>query len=127
LHARAIPQHEWAEFLGRFSRQHDRWLSTIEVIEPGRPLQVQVRDRPLTGITVDGGDGGSRTISVLMGGESPDHAVRVIHDPVEVILKETSEGAHEALEVESRDGSTTRVAFRSVVPAERVDGILLDR
>jgi hypothetical protein len=87
--------------------------------------QIEARDKPLTGITVDRDPGGGDMISILIGGELSDHAGHVIHAPVKVTLKETPEGAHEALEIESRDGTTTRISFRSVMPVELVDGVLL--
>jgi hypothetical protein len=42
-----------------------------------------------------------------------------------VRLKERDDGAHEALQIESRDGATTLLRFRSVMPSELVDGVVL--
>jgi hypothetical protein len=47
----------------------------------------------------------------------------VIAAPKRVLLKETETGATEALEIESSDGETTLLRFRSVIPPELVDGI----
>jgi Family of unknown function (DUF5335) len=127
LPARHIVRDEWGEFLDSFSRLHDGWLTAIEVIERDGTVQVEARDKPLTGITVDHGDTDTRTISILIGGQSLDHAARIIHAPARITLNETPTGAHEALEIESTDGTTTRLRFRSVVLPELVDGVLLHR
>ncbi len=125
--ARHIARDEWGEFLDSFSRLHDGWLTAIEVVERNGAVQVEALDKPLTGITVDRGATDSRTISILIGGQSLDHTARIIHAPARITLKETPTGAHEALEIESTDGTTTRLKFRSVVLPELVDGVLLHR
>ena len=120
-----IAHDAWREFLDSFSRVHDGWLTTIEIIDPDGGVQVEARDKRLTGITSE--QGAEPRISILVGGEASDHAGRVIQKPTRVSLTETPAGAHEALEIESTDGATTRVKFRSIIPPELVDGVLLQR
>jgi Family of unknown function (DUF5335) len=118
---REIPRDEWGSFLDSFSRQHAGWLSTVEVLS-SIGAQVQSREQPLSGITAELKGGNRDLISILIGTTSDDHVTHVIHAPSYVRLKETAEGAHEALQIESENGVTTLLTFRSTIPSELVDG-----
>jgi hypothetical protein len=52
---REIPRDEWVAFFDSFSRQHDGWLSTVEVREAeiGAQTQNQWLEKALMGITAD--------------------------------------------------------------------------
>ena len=121
---REIPRNEWVAFLDSFSRQHEGWLITIEVLGRDIGAQIERREQPLTGITADLTDGGRDTITILGGGKSVGHLAHIIRAPLHVWLKETEEGAHEALQIESKDRTTTLVRFHSAVLPETVDGVL---
>jgi hypothetical protein len=119
---REIPREEWSAFLDSFSRQHAGWLSTVEVLGPAIGAQVQTREQPLSGITAELKGGRQDLISILLGDSADDHVAHVIHAPSHVRLKETDEGAREALQIESESGETTRLRFRVTVPSELLDG-----
>lgn len=122
---REIPRDEWAAFFDSFSRQHEGWLSTVEVLGAEIGAQVEARDEPLVGIVADLKE--PAMITILLGGESDDHLAHTIPAPSHVRLKETPEGAHEALQFESQQGATTLLRFRSPVLPESVDGVVLHR
>jgi hypothetical protein len=124
---REIPRDEWVAFFDSFSRQHEGWLVTIEVLGRDIGAQIEAREQPLTGITADLNDRGEDTISIFVGGKSAAHVAHIVHAPSHVGLKETAEGAHEALHIEAKDGATTLVRFRSTVLPELVDGVVLNR
>ncbi|TMG94562.1 MAG: hypothetical protein E6H73_07205, partial [Betaproteobacteria bacterium] len=48
-----IPRTEWPAFLDTFSRQHQGWLTTVEVVATGLGVHREVREKPLTGISED--------------------------------------------------------------------------
>ena len=50
MSTREIPREEWPEFLKSFSRVHEGWLSTVEVLDDQIGSQVEARDLPLQGI-----------------------------------------------------------------------------
>ncbi|OLE50804.1 MAG: hypothetical protein AUG51_26320 [Acidobacteria bacterium 13_1_20CM_3_53_8] len=50
---REIPREEWAEFLDIFSRQHEGWLVTVEVLSEEIGAQVEAEGKPLEGITAE--------------------------------------------------------------------------
>jgi hypothetical protein len=122
---REIPRSEWPDFLDSFSRQHRGWLITIEVLDARVGAQVQVREQPLAGVTAEM-RGGDASVSVLIGRAADVHLTHTIRDPAHIRLKETEAGAREALQIESEDGAMTLLRFRSVIPAELVDGVALE-
>lgn len=124
---REIPRGEWVAFLDSFSRQHDGWLVTVEVLGLEIGAQVESREQPLRGITADLKDDGEDMISIFVGGKPDDHITHIIHAVTHIRLKETEQGAHEALHFEPKRGAATLLRFRSPMLSELVDGIVLDR
>ncbi|HYC48644.1 MAG TPA: DUF5335 family protein [Burkholderiales bacterium] len=123
MSTREISRADWPAFMDCFSRQHLGWLSTIEVLDSTLGAQTQVREQPFAGITAET-HGGHSSIAILMG-KGPDlHVGHLIRDAAHVRLKE-SDGAHEALQIEAGDGVTTLLTFRSVMPTELVDGVVM--
>ena len=121
---REISKDEWVTFFDSFSRQHQGWLITVEVLGSDIGAQVESRDEPLVGITADLKNTDEEVITILTGGQSKDHLAHMIRAPVHVSLKQTDEGAHEAVHIESKQGTTTLLRFRSPVLSELVDGIV---
>jgi hypothetical protein len=50
-----------------------------------------------------------------------------ITDPTRLWLEQTSQGANAALEIESAGEVKTLLRFRSALPAEMVDGVVLEK
>ena len=124
-----IPRDEWSPFLERYSRQHEGWLATLEVFGPEIGAQQEARDLPLEGITAASKDGnaGTASISISLGNTPDDHVTHTITDPTRLWLEQTSQGANAALEIESAGEVKTLLRFRSALPAEMVDGIVLEK
>ena len=118
---REIPRDSWKEFFDGFSRRHQGWLATVEVLG-AVGAQTEARELPLDGISVDHG---GKSIDIALG--PPGKGVsRVISKPSHVRIEEEG-GADRALQIESADGDTTLVTFRSALPPEMVDGLLPDQ
>ncbi len=112
---------EWISFLDSFSRQHEGWLASIEVAMPGGKL-TEVVNRPLRGVSIDHADGKQRAYVEV--GDTPDQCLtHVIESPRRIIFKRTWAGAHEGLELESANGSTTIIRFRCAMLPEMIDDI----
>jgi hypothetical protein len=123
---REIPRHEWAAFFDSFSRIHEGWLSTVEVLGADVGAQIEVSEQPLAGITADLRDDRQQdVVSILIGGKSGEHVAHMIRRPTHVRLKQTPDGADEALHIESDSGPTTLLRFRSVISPEALDGVVL--
>jgi hypothetical protein len=116
-----IPSDEWISFLDSFSRRHEGWLVTLELIGPEIGAQIQASELPLEGIS---SSTNPKTISISLGNEPSNHLTHTISSPGQLWLRRTSQGADEALEIESTDGAKTLLRFRSVIPTELVDGLI---
>jgi hypothetical protein len=118
-----IPNYEWASFFDEFSRRHERWLVNVEMLSPVTGDQVLLRDLPLEGITADPNEMGEDQITIIAGTRPDARISHTIEGPNRVWLKQTDEGADDALEIESVDGAVL-VSFRSTALPEMVDGLL---
>jgi hypothetical protein len=119
---REIPRNEWTQFFDAFSRRHDGWLVTVEILDPKLGAQIEAEDRPLRGIAADRG-GNDEDIEILMGRGTDDPLTHIVSHPTRVQVEETAEGAEAAIEIESKNEGTTLVRFRSAVLPESVDGV----
>jgi hypothetical protein len=119
METKEIPREQWTRFFDGFSRRHEGWLVTVEVLGEEGP-QVEVRDLPLTGIAAD--ENRQHTISILVGGTTGEDEGHIIQFPAAVRVEEDG-GVERALEIEARDGDKTIVTFRSALPPEMVDGV----
>lgn len=119
---REIARNEWSEFFDGFSRRHDGWLVTIEVLDEELGDQIEAENQKLKGIVAEPRNDPT-TIDIFVG-ESPDGgSTHIIDRPTRVRVEEVG-GAEGALEIKSEDHGTTLVRFRSAAMPETVDGVL---
>jgi hypothetical protein len=122
-----ISPDEWPTFLDTFSRQHEGWLATLEVFATDIGAHQEASDLPLEGITVTSTDDQSQSIAINLGKTPEDHVTHTINKPIRIWLEQTLLGANAALEIESADQVKTLLRFRSALPADMVDGVVLDK
>jgi hypothetical protein len=127
MRTKEIPRDEWKTFFDTFSRQHEGWLATLEVLGSEIGAQQEARNLPLEGITATSKDTVPETIAISLGKTPEDHVTHTITEPARVWLEQTAEGANAALEIESADQIKTLLRFRSALPAEMVDGVVLEK
>ena len=115
-----IPRNQWREFFDIFSRQHEGWLVTLEILGADIGAQVEERSLAFEGIVeeVQGNE-----ILIMFGAKPDDHITHSISDPATVSLEQTDEGADAALAIKSADGVTALLRFRSAVLPETVDAV----
>jgi hypothetical protein len=121
---REIPRAEWAEFLDSFSRQHEGWLVTVEVLSEEIGAQVEAEEKPLEGITAEQKGSGEGSISITVGLIPEEQVTHNIRAPTHLRIEQAENGADMALEMESEEGVTTLVRLRSAMLPEMVDGIV---
>src|SRR5436189_3976439 len=121
MQTQEIPREEWNSFFDSFSRQHEGWLATLEVLGPNVGAQEEAHELPLEGVSVASEADKSESIAINMGKTAEDHVSHTITKPQHVWLEKTDEGADAALEIESAGDSKTLLRFRSAVPPELVD------
>jgi len=127
MQTQEIPRREWRGFFDSFSRQHEGWLATLEVLSADVGAQEEGRELPLAGVSLSSGGDETESISIDLGTKPDEHISHAINEPTAVWLEQTEEGANAALEIEVADGTKTLLRFRSPMPAEFVDGVVLDR
>lgn len=120
-----ILRDEWARYFEEFSRRHQGWLVTVEILGLDIGDQVQVRNLPLEGIIVETNDSDGGEMTIIAGNRPDARISHTICAPVRVWVKQNEQGADEALEIELPSGAVL-VRFRSAVLPELVDGILAE-
>ena len=116
-----ITRTEWPSFFDSFSRKHQGWLATLEILGPDIGAQVEERELAFEGITDELNEVRGNTIMIMTGGKPNDHVTHTISRPTEVSLEQTDQGADAALAIKSEDGVTALLRFRSPVLPELVD------
>jgi hypothetical protein len=118
-----VPREEWAEYLDGFSRQHEGWLVTVEVLGAEVGAQVEAQELPLRGVTAEL-KGGEDTVTIILGGEGAERVTHTVIRPAHVRVEQAASGADMTLQIESADGTVTLVRFRSPMLPETVDGVV---
>src|SRR5215217_1108208 len=104
---REVPRAEWVNYLDGFSRQHEGWLVTVEVLGAEIGAQVEAQELPLEGITAGSKAGGEGVITIILGGGPRERVTHSITRPAHVRVEQTESGADMALQIESGGGVTT--------------------
>jgi len=122
MHTIEIPRRQWTVRLDEFSRVHEGWPVSLDIVGPSLGAQSEFRQLGLMGVTAEPRDGGTilMTVAVPMGG----CLTHSIHAPVRVFIEETDAGAEAALEIEEADGTKAILQFR-MAPA--VHGLVRGR
>ncbi|MBE3110984.1 MAG: DUF5335 family protein [Acidobacteria bacterium] len=117
-----IPRKDWGGRLDEFSRVHDGWLVSLDILAESIGAQRAFRELPLVGITAEPAGGG--TISIAVAEPTGAQFTHTIHSPTRVFIEQTNTGADAALEIESADGTKAILRFRTAALPETVDGIV---
>ncbi len=110
MHTIEIPRRRWIDRLNEFSRAHEGWPVSLDILSDSLGAQREFQLFSLAGITADPSHGGmiSITATVPRGG----FFTHTVHSPVHVFIAETDAGAEAALEIESADGTKAILQFR---------------
>jgi uncharacterized protein DUF5335 len=117
---RTIAPDAWQDELDSFSRQHEGWVVSVKTRAPDGGVAVAAHDLPLHGVSPAAPS--SRDIAIILG-DSHTQFSHEVRDPVALKLELTPDEAARALVIDSDDGTTTTVEFRSPMRPEEVDGL----
>jgi hypothetical protein len=117
METREIPRGEWIKFFDNFSKQHENWIVTWEVLGCDLGDQEKTNRLPLVGISADAK--GIPRIDVIVGGRLDAHVTQIIEKPTHVRFKEPDRPGHEAIEVETEDGRVTLITFNHIDPEQK--------
>lgn len=105
-----ICRKEWSGRLDEFSRVHEGWPVSLEILAESIGAQSEFHLLSLAGVTGEPSEGG--TISITATLPAGGFFTHTIHSPVHVFIEETDAGAEAALEIESADGTKAILQFR---------------
>jgi hypothetical protein len=119
-----IPKEQWREFCDSFSRRHERWRVSVEILSNGAAAELLAREMPLIGITLETREE-KNAIVIALGEKGSQHLTHIVSDPVSIHLKQTEDGAEEGVSFETARGVKTLLFFRSPIhPDMLLDGVL---
>jgi hypothetical protein len=116
--SKEIPHDQWIRFFDDFSKQHEGWIVNWEVLDAKLGDQEKTTRLPLVGISADV-KGAKPRIDVMVGGRPDAHVTQIIDTPKRVWFKQPDQPGHEAIEVESADGTMTLVTFWHFDPEQK--------
>src|SRR5438128_10480979 len=94
-----ISRKEWNNFFDSFSRQHEGWLATLEVLGRDIGAQEEVHELPLEGVSIGSGINQPETIAISIGRTPDDHISHTITNPEHVRLEPAVDVADAALQL----------------------------
>lgn len=110
MKTKKIEKAEWRDFLHEFSRQHDGWIASIEVMGDNLGAQKETENRPFHGVVYDPVTGDD--LIEIMSGDQKSHLTHTVRHPRRIWLEQSDDGADRALEIESDEGEKTLIRFR---------------
>ena len=118
-----IPREQWKDFCDEFSKQHEGWLVSVEIVdETGEPdHKVIASELTLWGVTVD--ELQDQTEVHIIAGDQPRHVTHVITDPAGIGFEQDEQGGHTGLRIDTQEGPSVLVRFRTAAVPESVDAI----
>jgi hypothetical protein len=119
MRTQEIPRSEWSSFLESFATQHHGWLVNLDRQQMGNGSVPVLLHRPLDDIYLDKKTG-HIVLTFKNEGKSSSETVEA---PSRLRFLETKPGAHAGLEIQSLDGTSLVMRFRSAMPPEMIDGI----
>lgn len=108
----AIPRSEWRTTLDTFSLTHRGWPVTIAVNSPVAGVQPEVRELPLSGISLSVG-GDDPAVVITMSRHQPEHVTHLV-EHVRHLWVEHAGVEDTGLQLDTADG--TRTVLRCAKP-----------
>jgi hypothetical protein len=102
---------DWPRALDEFSANHEGSLVSLVLLAPALGAQLEFRELPLLGITVERGSR-DPTITITAARSHDEHTTHVIHSPTTVRIERTNDNSDVALEIESAEGMTALLELR---------------
>ncbi|HOK45654.1 MAG TPA: DUF5335 family protein [Bryobacteraceae bacterium] len=118
-----IPRSEWQAFCDMFSRQHEGWLTTLEVLSMDLGGQQEATDLPFQSINADLKGSDPDAIEIRVGTSPQSQVTRIINGVARFSYERSETGEHEGLEVLTTTGERTVLRFRTAQFPEALDRI----
>ena len=118
-----IPRKQWKDFFDSFSRRHEGWLVTLQLLSEDLGAQPAVEVLSFAGISANSSDVGDSFV-ISLARSTAEHVTHMVQHPQRVWLLRTDELESVSLEIEAQDQSRTLLSIRSPMLPELVDGIV---
>ena len=112
-----ISAKDWKEFFNAFSREHEGWLVSAEVLSPVMGAQPQTTNLPFEGAIAEIRSDGNQIIILLYGATSESHVTHTIYAPKHIRFDEGSDSKF--LQIESADNTIFILTFHRAKAAEQ--------
>jgi hypothetical protein len=122
-HLIVIPREEWLRALNGFTRCHDGWLVSLDIIPPQGTPQREFENLPLLGVSTDRLDHDG-TLAISVSRSRSEHLTHIVHSVERLSIERTAAGADAALWIDAQDGTRTVLRFRVAALPETVDGLV---
>ncbi len=106
-----------------FTRQHEGWLTTLEVLSGELGGQHEATDLPFQAINADLKGSEPNAIEITVGSGPYDEVTRIINGVTKLSFEQSETGEHEGLEVLTAEGERTVLRFRTAQYLEALDRI----
>ena len=123
MSTREVTRNEWISFFDVFSKQHEGWIASLEVLGDEIGAQAEAVELPFEGISVNAEDE-PQSLIINLGRAPEDHVTHTVERPRHVWLTQTEEGANDSLQIVEEGNQKTLLRFRSPMRPELVDGIV---
>jgi hypothetical protein len=113
MHTVEIPRDQWVEALDQFSKEHQGWIISMELVGIDVGDQIPVANLPLVGVAADVKNGEDR-VAIMAGDEPEAHVTHFIESPKRVWIEKSDDPRHDAIAVEDREGHKFIVEFNHI-------------
>ena len=97
MSTREVTRNEWTSFFDVFSKQHEGWIASLEILGDEVGAQAEAVELPFEGISVSA-KGEPQSLVINLGRSAEDHISHTVERPQHVWLRQTEEGANDSLE-----------------------------
>lgn len=115
-----IPPDEWSRFFEELTQEHRGGVVIIDMNASGSEGRLHLQDVSFEGISLVL-NGNEEAVSIVVREDVRKHMTYTVNAPFHVTYEEVG-GVAKSLQVESEDGETTIVKFRSASVPETVQG-----
>jgi hypothetical protein len=117
-----VARKDWPRTLDAFSAAHEGWLISLDLLGPavGLGLHQEIRELPLRGVTAEIG-GREPSITIAAARTDGEHITHLVRSPTRLRIDRTEDGDDVALRIESAEGTSAILRFKTAgsVDADR--------
>lgn len=114
METQEITRDKWQPFLDRFSKEHQGYVASIQVIEDETGVQMAAESLPFVGISAEDQGSEKGSIIIMLGTEANDHIEHMVNDVGHLWQKTAGATSGDALEIEATDGAKTILQLQPI-------------